>query len=142
MAKWRAAAMEWLPEMRETIAEVPNVMSLWIELQGVFEDAYRAPQNDDLIRRLYAYADWCLAAERNDDAARDPATAVMVAFYEHIPVRKASRDDMPRWFRYAEVERSRSVFGYHLSEEQFESLLIHMKQNQSRYVPRQKPVSK
>jgi hypothetical protein len=60
----------------------------------------------------------------------------MVAFYEHIPQSKAAREDMPRWFRYDDVARSRSVFAYHIGDREFEDLLRYMKQNEKRYVRR------
>src|SRR5690242_6827264 len=98
MARWRAAAIQRLPEFREIVASAEHVMALWIELRWKFKEAYRDPRNDDLIRRIYSYADWCLDAPRNDDAGQDPLTAVTVAFYEHIPTWPAAREDMPRWF--------------------------------------------
>ena len=140
MARWRSAAIERLPELRETIAKAENVMSLWNELHFKFDDAYRDPKNDDLIARIYSYADWCLQAPRNDDASHDPATAVMVAFYEHIPQSKAAREDMPRWFRYDEVEKSRSVFAYHIGDQQFDELLAYMRKHKARFVPRRTAV--
>ncbi len=78
-------------ELRETIAEAETVMSLWIELRDAFDAAYREPRNDDLIARIYSYADWCLSAPRNDDARHDPSTAVVVAFYEHSAVEGGAR---------------------------------------------------
>jgi hypothetical protein len=80
MPRWRAAAIERLPELRDTIASADSIMLLWIELRMKFEDAYREPRNDDLIRRIYSYADWCLAAPRNEDAGHDPPTAARTCF--------------------------------------------------------------
>lgn len=136
MARWRAAAIERLPELRETIAEAESVMSLWIELFLTFEEAYREPRNDDLIARIYSYADWCRAAPRNDDAGHDPPTAVAVAFYEHIPQSQAARDDMPRWFRYEEVGRNRAMFAYHIGDAAFDELLAYVKNHKDRFAPR------
>ena len=134
--RWQSTAIERLPELRETIAKAWNIMSLWIELSLAFDNAYREPRNDDLIARIYSYADWCLAAPRNDDAGHDPSTAVAVGFYEHIPQSKAAREDMPRWFTYDEVAGSRSIFAYHIGEDGFRELLEHMRRNKRRYVPR------
>lgn len=136
MARWRSAAIERLPALRETIAAAETIMSLWIELLLKFEDAYRDPKNDDLIARIYSFADWCFAAPRNDDAGHDPATVVLVNFYEHIPQSKAAREDMPRWFSYDQVAGSRSVFAYLIDDKEFEDLLAYMKQNRKRYVQR------
>ena len=129
MPRWRAAAIQRLPELRDSIVSAESVLALWIELHMQFKDAYREPRNDDLIRRIYSYADWCLAAPRNDDAGRDPATAVMVAFYEHIPTSPAARDDMPRWFHHDEIARSKDVFSYLIGEAAFNELVAFMKRN-------------
>jgi hypothetical protein len=135
MPRWQSAAIELLPALRETIANAENIMSLWIELQREFEEAYGDPRNDELIARIYAYADWCLRAPRAEDADEDRATAVAIAFYEHIPQCKAARDDMPRWFTYDEIAASRSIFAYHIGEDRFRELLEHMKKNKRRYDP-------
>jgi hypothetical protein len=116
-------------------------MALWIELHMKFEDAYREPRNDDLIRRIYSYAHWCLAAPRNKDAGHDPATAVMAAFYEHIPTSPAAREDMPRWFQYEEVAGCRDVFSYLIGDAAFDELLAFMKRNRHRYTPLQHAAS-
>jgi hypothetical protein len=139
MARWRSAAVERFPELRGTIASAESVMSLWIELHLMFDDAYREPRNDDPIARIYSYADWCLSAPRREDAGHDPLTAVAVAFYEHIPQSKAAREDMPRWFSYDDVAKSRSIFAYHIGDESFEELLDYMKRNQNRLVRRPLP---
>jgi hypothetical protein len=34
---------------------------LWIKLRSAFERAYEEPINEDLIARIYAFADWCVA---------------------------------------------------------------------------------
>jgi hypothetical protein len=136
MARWRAPAIERLPELRNAIAKAENVMSLWIELYIEFKRAYQEPRNESMIARIYSYADWCAQASRIDDAGRDPLTAVTVAFYEDIPQLQAARDDMPRWFRFNEVLRSKQVFAYSIGETAFNDLLAYMQRNQHRYVER------
>ena len=138
MSRWRSAAIERLPEFRQVIAEADNVMSLWLELRLAFEEAYRDPRNDDLIARIYSYADWCRSAPRNSDASRDPLTAVAVAFYEHIPETKAAREDMPRWFEYDEIANCRTVFAYQIGDEAFEELLTCMKKHEERFSTRRR----
>lgn len=134
MARWRSAAIERLPELRKTIAKAENIMLLWIELHLAFDNAYREPANDDLIARIYSYADWCLSAPRSEDASHDPSTAVAVAFFEHIPQSKAACEDMPKWFSYDEVAKSRSIFSDHIGDKAFDELLAHMKKNAKRFV--------
>lgn len=112
------------------IAEADEVMALWCELREPFVFAYQPPRNDDLIARIYSYANWCLSAPRNDHPGRDPLTAVYVAFYEDIPTCQAAREDMPRWFRADDVARGRDVFSYHIGEESFEELLAYMRSHE------------
>jgi hypothetical protein len=124
MARWRAEAIERLPEFRDLIESSERVMALWIELLMAFESAYREePQNESLITRIYSYARWCEIAPRDNDPGCDPLTAVCVAFYEHIPTIKQARNDMPRWFKRAEVLAARQVFSRHISEQAFEDLV-------------------
>ena len=137
MARWRSAAMERLPELRESIASAENVMQLWIELNMKFEDAYREPRDDGLIARVYSYADWCIAAPRNESAEHDPLTAVTVTFYEHIPTVVNAREDMPRWFTFNEVSANREVFSYLIGADEYAKLLKYMSENRRRYVPRE-----
>ena len=108
-------------------------MSLWIELETEFVFAYREPRNEDLIGRIYAYAQWCCHAPRQKDAGHDPLTAVAVAFFEDIPEIPAAREDMPRWFTVEDVAGSKEMFSYHIGEEAFKSLLANMRNNAHRY---------
>lgn len=141
MAKWRAEAIQRLPELRRIVADADSVMALWIELLWAFEKAYKAePPNDSLIARIYSFADWCVDAPRNADAGHDPLTAVVVAFYEDIPKFGPARDDMPRWFRYEEVAENRQIFSYFIGDKEFDALVLHMAKNRHRFVPRDRPL--
>lgn len=140
MARWRAEALDRLPELQQEIASADSIMALWSELLYAFEKAYRAePRDESLIARIYAFADWCVQARRGPDAGRDPLTAVMVAFYEHIPAFRPARDDMPRWFRDTEVAENRQVFSYHIGDEEYDALVAYMRKNPHRYQPRPRP---
>jgi hypothetical protein len=136
MPRWRATAIEHLPDLRKTIAAADSIMALWIEITGAFEKAYREPRNEDLIARIYAYATWCWHAPRHGDAGRDPSTAATVAFLEHIPAIPAAREDMPRWFTFDEITASKSIFVYSIGEIAFKDLLAHMQRNQHRHSKR------
>jgi hypothetical protein len=138
MSRWRSAAIERLPELRGIIASAENIMSLWIELKMVFQDAYRDPRNDDLIERIYSYADWCWDAPRHKDAGRDPSTAVTVAFFEDIPRIPAAREDMPRWFTFEEVAANKELFLYSIGEAKFKSLLADMQKKRHLYLGKRK----
>jgi hypothetical protein len=138
MARWRAEAIKRLPELRKAIASAENVMALWDELfRSAFVPAYLAdPPDESMISRVYSFADWCVQAPRNRDAAHDPLTAVAVCFYEEIPAFHPARDDMPRWFQYPEIVESKQVFAYRIGLEQYGELLAYMAKHQNRYQPR------
>lgn len=137
MARWRAEALKYFPDLQKTIASVDNVMALWLELHLAFEAAYQTnPRNEALIARVYAYADWCMQTPRSSDPSHDPSTAVALAFYEHIPACSPARDDMPRWFRYEEIVQDRAIFSYHIGDQDYNELLAYMAQNKHRYRPR------
>ena len=109
MSAWRREALERLPECRESIVSARNSMALWIELLDECGRAFRQ-RNEDLIRRLYEYARWCRRSP-----SIDVRTAVVCAFYEHLPLNPIVRRDMPRRFDRAEFTELREVFLYHLS---------------------------
>lgn len=124
MESWRAKAIEILPEMEEDTNPSDNPMALWIEIRMEFDHAYKEPRNEDLIRRIYGYAGWCLEqGERTDHAETDLPTCVVVCFYEHIPTREASRQDMPRWFSRADIVLMKEIFSYHLNLDEYGRLL-------------------
>jgi hypothetical protein len=136
MAKWRAAATERLPELIDEINAAPNIMSLWIELHLHFKVAYREPQNESLIARIYSYADWCMNTRHNSDPGRDPSNAVGVAFFEHIPDDPAARAEMPVWFTPDQIRLLRSLLVYRFGDAAYEQLLAEIIKNSYRYRPR------
>lgn len=121
---WRVRAFEVFPEMAEVFEEVDTPMSLWLRLSDAFDSAYNEPRDEGLIQRIYDFADWCLVQPREKDADQDLLSCVAVCFFEHIPTRKASREDMPRWFTWEEVAGMRSIFSYHLADDEFDQLRL------------------
>jgi hypothetical protein len=115
---WRRVAAEMLPELLDVIREAENPYLLWIDLRFAFEDAYREPRKRSLIKRIYAFADWCEQQPRGDTAADDLLTCVTVCFYEHIIQIPDAAADMPNWFTEAEFDLMRPVFRYHGTEEE------------------------
>lgn len=96
---------------------------LWIKLRSAFERAYEEPINEDLIARIYAFADWCVAQVDEPDLDFHLPTIVCTHFYEHIPELKPAREDIPRWFSMADVLSSREMFSYMVGEEGFQEIL-------------------
>lgn len=133
MARWRAAAIERMPDLKSLVESSKTISELWVGLCDEFAIAYDKPMNEDVIAQIYAFADWCVEAPRCDEDGRDPFSAVVVGFYESIPTLPNARDDMPRWFKYSAVKDNRLVFSYLIGDEAFEKLLEHMKQNQKKY---------
>lgn len=122
MKEWRAVAINMLPELQSEAEESESPMGLWVEIVYKFDDAYEVPRNEDLIKRIYAYADWCLKQEGKPTAAEDLPTCVVTCFWEHIPTCKAARDDMPRWFSFDEIIANQHFFKYLITDEEFEEL--------------------
>src|SRR5262245_25216367 len=54
-----------------------SVYALWFELLPLAQAAHRE-DDDDLLRRIYAFAGWCW------EAGSDLSNAVAVSFYEHL----------------------------------------------------------
>ena len=120
--EWQEVAMQMLPELRSKIETAETPMSLWLEIVFSFDEAYEEPRNEDFIKRVYGYADWCLSHAVGETAAEHLPTCVAICFWEHIPTTKAARDDMPRWFSFEDVIANQHFFRYHLSDEEFEDL--------------------
>ena len=130
MPPWKRVAREMLPELAEAVTDAETPYLLWFELRGAFEDAYEAsPRDASLIRRIYAFSDWCVRAPRGETAADDLPTCVAVCFLEHIPEHPAARGDMPAWFTLEELLASRGIFGYHIGDQAFDELAAYFRSN-------------
>ncbi len=123
MEAWREKAHKMLPELDE-VDDSDDAMGAWIHISMAFDQAYEAPRNEVLIQRIYGYADWCSEhGERTGRATTDLPTCIAVCFYENIPTREASRQDMPRWFSRDDILLMKDTFSYHLNPDEFERLL-------------------
>lgn len=122
--EWGREAFNRFPELIDRFDNVESPYSLWIELRFAFEDAYKEPLNEDLISRIYAYADWCCLQPEGITAENDLWTAVAVCFYEHIPESPEALADMPLWFTLADVQLMKETFSYMVGEEGFQRILL------------------
>ncbi len=116
--------MQMLPELESQIRTAESPMSLWLEIVFCFDEAYEEPMNEEFIKRVYGYADWCLLQPKGETAEEHLPTCVAVCFWEHIPTIKAPRDDMPRWISFDDVMLNQHFFKYRLTEEEFEELKL------------------
>jgi hypothetical protein len=119
MSAWRETALELLPEYQQLIEKSETPMALWVELQCRFSLDYK-DLGDDLIKRFYQYAKWCVESPGQDGYLSDVGTAASVAFYEHLAEQKAIRDDVYRWLSKEQFLKLESVFGYHQEPEEYE----------------------
>jgi hypothetical protein len=82
MSVWRRKAIESFPDLRRELndrREIENIYGLWIEyLLPLWRDAHRSG-NDEVLDRVYGYADWC-----SQQRAKDLWNSTAVCFYEHI----------------------------------------------------------
>ena len=122
MNEWQTLALEMLPEMQSEIVSAKDPMALWVEIIYAFDQAYEEPKNDDFIKRVYNYADWCLLQPAGETAAEHLPTCVVICFWEHIPTNKAARDEMPQWVSFEDFVLNQHIFKYSLSEREFEDL--------------------
>jgi hypothetical protein len=83
--EWGKEAFKRFPDLINRFDSVDCPYGLWIELRLAFGDAYKEPRNEDLIARIYQYAEWCGTQPRGTSAEDDLGTCVHVCFFEHIP---------------------------------------------------------
>src|SRR5258706_6817385 len=116
-------AIECLPELEDQVTEPQRItgpMSLWIDIWFLLVEAYDVtPINDDLIRRIYDFAAWCLDQPSTSDIETDLASTVAVAFIEDIPLEKRVSEDLHRWMSAESLKGFEHLFRYHLSNDEY-----------------------
>ena len=122
--EWGKEAFKRFPELLDEFDAVASPYELWIELRFAFAAAYKDPRNEDLISRIYAYADWCCSQPEGSTAEDDLGSCVCVCFYEHIPEVPEALEDMPRWFLKEDVLVMKETFSYMVGEEGFQKILL------------------
>ena len=63
VSAWRQRAIEAFPELRRELTnrkEVDSIYDLWFELLPLATEAHRENESD-LLRRIYGFAEWCVA---------------------------------------------------------------------------------
>ena len=105
MSGWRRHAVAEFPEFRTEIQAADSAHGVFYVLLPALHDAYRAePADEQLLERIYRFAEWCRAPDRHDDVRG----AALVSFYEHLPEFGPAWRDLPRRVpaeRLAELRR-------------------------------------
>ena len=129
--EWKIEAIKRFPEVPEILSSGwDNPTVCWVDLFQLFEDAYKPPRNEDLIRRIYDYAFWCMRQPKGKKSEDDLGNYVAVTFLEDIPTIEEARSDMPRWFTLDEVLSSEEVFSYMVGKEGYQKILeVYKSQN-------------
>ena len=94
MSVWRRRALEAFPELRNELNdrhEISSIYELWFELLALTDEAHRK-KDDDFLRRVYGYAEWC-RVQRD----KDIWNSVGVCFYEHVLDEPSTRDTVIPW---------------------------------------------
>ena len=120
---WGKEALSRFPDLIDRFDRVDSSYSLWFELTDAFTNAYKAPKNDDLITRIYAFADWCCSQPEGTSASNDLGTVVCSCFYEHIPESPEALLEMPKWFSRSDVLAMKPIFSYMVGEAGFQRIL-------------------
>ncbi len=129
MSAWRRIAIEKLPELQKEISMAGGAFGVWIQLHLELENIYgRETVDDSLIARIYEYASWCLC-QPHDDNLR---SAVVVCFYEHLPLAHKVRQDVARWLSEEEFTTLRFAFCYHLSASEVEDFACEFRAQQQK----------
>lgn len=80
MAAWRRKAVALFPELAEEFGEGElGRYSVFFELLPFVREAHKRA-DDDALRRVYGYAQWCHHQRRGSDLRN----AVGTSFYEHL----------------------------------------------------------
>jgi hypothetical protein len=106
VSAWRREAIAAFPELRTQLNRVQEIGSpydLWFELLPLVVEAHR-DGNDDLLRRIYGYAQW------SRRQTWDLENAVAVAFYEHLFDQRWMRPLVPSWLSRDIIEDIRPLW--------------------------------
>ena len=122
--EWRIEALRRFPTLAERLQDAETPYLLWFELRDAFECAYRTPRNEDMIKNIYGYSEWCFSQPAGKTADDDLATCVSVCFIEHIPEIPAAVEDMPRWFTRANILEMKEILSYHAGADGYKKILV------------------
>jgi hypothetical protein len=122
MSHWRKEAFGRLPECRRQLQQEKSPNLFWHELGEALYQAHLR-RDEDFIRRVYQYAQWCLGAAPGDGAKDDLPTVVTVSFFEHLPTHREVRKEIGRFLPRSLLEEMHEVFLYHGTEPMYQEML-------------------
>jgi|SRR5215471_13342577 len=124
MEEWQSEALKTFPELQSQINRAHGgIHSLWADIFSAMVAAYRAaPVHEDFIRRVYEYAAWCVRQPQTTDAETDLSSATAVGFLENLSLDQQVFGDLHRWLSVETFEGCKTLFRYHLSEEDYSKL--------------------
>lgn len=124
MDPWQSEALKTFPELQNKISPMQGgIHALWADIFSAMQEAYRAtPVNEDFIRRVYEYAAWCVRQPQTGAAETDLPSAMAVGFLENLPLYQQVSGDLHRWLSVETFEGCKTLFRYHLSEEEYAKL--------------------
>jgi hypothetical protein len=133
-------AMKTFPDLQGKIEEASGPIALWIDLNNELVSAYdQQTPDDERIRKIYAYADWCIDQPQSDDPSLDDvSSAAAVGLIEDIPMDERISNDLHRWMSAETFEGYENLFRYHLSEEQFQRFSQEFLRKRRLFVERRK----
>ena len=118
---WRAEALSRFPELEAAIIDAATPMELWGELSFAFDRAYETPWDEELIKRIYDFAEWSLDQDDEEsDASEHLPMCVAISFWEYLGTNAAARADAHRWYPRDMIVENRAFFGYLIDNETFD----------------------
>jgi len=95
-------------------------MSLWSELESRLSAAYdKRPPDEQTIRQIYRHA----VSTFEESPSPEARTAVVVAFFEHLPTHALVRADLHRSLQPDLFQQLEPAFKYFLSQGEFEEFV-------------------
>jgi hypothetical protein len=120
MSLWRRQALAELPELRSVVEGASTIMTLWSELESRLSAAYdEQPPDEQTIRQIYRHA----VTTFEESPSAEARTAVVVAFFEHVPTHARVRADVHRWLQPELFHQLETAFRYFLSQGEFEDFV-------------------
>lgn len=101
MSEWRRLAMELVPELSDSMAQVSNRTELWDELRNAFLQAAES-RNSGTCAAIVKYYRWCVNPDRQK-LPNDVQTSAVLGFLEKFVRTETQIDLLLKWLSREEV---------------------------------------